>query len=199
MSTTAISGVVVDSWAAKSISRNVALVVGLTVLTALSAQVSIPLPFTPVPLTLQTFAVLAGAAALGAERAVLAQVLYITLAVAGLPVLAGGASGRAEVIGATGGYLLGFVVASYVVGRISAAGASTKTSTTLGGYSRAFTNYDSFFSRCFNRISNRCLNRIVNRCFNRSRFSFFNKVLLHHLLVNKKECCIFTMSPFSLL
>ena len=134
MSTTAISGVVVDSWAAKSISRNVALVVGLTVLTALSAQVSIPLPFTPVPLTLQTFAVLAGAAALGAERAVLAQVLYVTLAVAGLPVLAGGASGRAEVIGATGGYLLGFVVASYVVGRISAAGASTKTSTTALAY-----------------------------------------------------------------
>jgi biotin transport system substrate-specific component len=134
MSTTAISGVVVDSWAAKSISRNVALVVGLTALTALSAQVSIPLPFTPVPLTLQTFAVLAGAAALGAERAVLAQVLYITLAVAGLPVLAGGASGHSEVIGATGGYLLGFVVASYVVGRISAAGASTKTSTTALAY-----------------------------------------------------------------
>jgi biotin transport system substrate-specific component len=134
MSTAAVSGVVVDSWAAKSISRNVALVVGLTALTALSAQVSIPLPFTPVPLTLQTFAVLAGAAALGAERAVLAQVLYITLAFAGLPVLAGGASGRAEVIGATGGYLLGFVVASYVVGRISAAGASTKTSTTALAY-----------------------------------------------------------------
>jgi len=134
MSTAAVSGVVVDSWAARSISRNVALVVGLTALTALSAQVSIPLPFTPVPLTLQTFAVLAGAAALGAERAVLAQVLYITLAVAGLPVLAGGASGRAEVIGATGGYLLGFVVASYVVGRISAAGASTKTSTTALAY-----------------------------------------------------------------
>jgi biotin transport system substrate-specific component len=87
-----------------------------------------------VPLTLQTFAVLAGAAALGAERAVLAQVLYITLAVAGLPVLAGGASGRAEVIGATCGYLLGFVIASYVVGRISAAGASTKTSTTALAY-----------------------------------------------------------------
>jgi biotin transport system substrate-specific component len=134
MSTAAVSGVVVDSWAAKSISRNVALVVGLTALTALSARVSIPLPFTPVPLTLQTFAVLAGAAALGAERAVLAQVLYITLAFAGLPVLAGGASGRAEVIGATGGYLLGFVVASYVVGRISAAGASTKTSTTALAY-----------------------------------------------------------------
>jgi biotin transport system substrate-specific component len=134
MSATAVSGVVVDSWAAKSLVRNAVLVLGLTALTAASAYASIPLPFTPVPLTLQTFAVLAGAAALGAERAVLAQVLYITLAVAGLPVLAGGAGGREEVIGATGGYLLGFVIASYVVGRISAAGASTKTTTTALSY-----------------------------------------------------------------
>jgi biotin transport system substrate-specific component len=135
MSVIAVSGVVVDSWAAKSRVRNAALVLGLTALTALSAIYgSFKLPFTPVPLTLQTFAVLAGAAALGAERAVLAQVLYITLAVAGAPILAGGAGGREEVIGATGGYLLGFVVASYVVGRISAAGASTKTSTTALAY-----------------------------------------------------------------
>ena len=134
MSATAVSGVVVDSWAAKSLVRNAVLVLGLTALTVASAYASIPLPFTPVPLTLQTFAVLAGAAALGAERAVLAQVLYITLAVAGLPVLAGGASGREVVIGETGGYLLGFVIASYVVGRISAAGASTKTSTTALSY-----------------------------------------------------------------
>jgi len=134
MSATAVSGVVVDSWAAKSLVRNAVLVLGLTALTVASAYASIPLPFTPVPLTLQTFAVLAGAAALGAERAVLAQVLYITLAVAGLPVLAGGAGGREEVIGATGGYLLGFVIASYVVGRISAAGASTKTTTTALSY-----------------------------------------------------------------
>ena len=134
MSAIAVSGVVVDSWAAKSRVRNAALVVGLTALTALSAYISIPLPFTPVPLTLQTFAVLAGAAALGAERAVVAQVLYISLAAAGAPVLAGGGGGRDEVIGATGGYLLGFVIASYVVGKISAAGASTKISTTALAY-----------------------------------------------------------------
>jgi biotin transport system substrate-specific component len=110
------------------------LVFGLTALTALSAQVSIPLPFTPVPLTLQTFAVLAGAAALGAERAVLAQVLYLVLAVAGAPVLAGGASGGATVVGATGGYLLGFVVASYVVGKIAERGATQKISATVLAY-----------------------------------------------------------------
>jgi biotin transport system substrate-specific component len=113
-------------------SRNwsISRFLGLTGFTALAAQVAIPLPFTPVPLTLQTFAVLAGAAALGAERAVLAQVLYIALAVAGAPVLAGGASGREVVVGATGGYLIGFVLASYVVGRISSKGASTKSATT---------------------------------------------------------------------
>ena len=130
MSTQAVTGVIVDSWATQSRVRNAILVMGLTGFTALAAQVSIPLPFTPVPLTLQTFAVLAGAAALGAERAVIAQVLYIALAVAGVPVLAGGASGHEVVVGATGGYLIGFVLASYVVGRISSNGASTKSSKT---------------------------------------------------------------------
>lgn len=130
MSTQAVTGVIVDSWATQSRVRNAILVMGLTGFTALAAQVSIPLPFTPVPLTLQTFAVLAGAAALGAERAVIAQVLYIALAVAGAPVLAGGASGHEVVVGATGGYLIGFVLASYVVGRISSNGASTKSGKT---------------------------------------------------------------------
>jgi len=130
MSTQAVTGVLVDSWATKSRVRNAVLVLGLTGFTALAAQVAIPLPFTPVPLTLQTFAVLVGAAALGAERAVIAQILYITLAVAGAPVLAGGASGREVVVGATGGYLIGFVLASYVVGRISSNGASTKSGKT---------------------------------------------------------------------
>ena len=130
MSTQAVTGVIVDSWATQSRVRNAILVMGLTGFTALAAQVAIPLPFTPVPLTLQTFAVLAGAAALGAERAVIAHVLYIALAVAGVPVLAGGASGHEVVVGATGGYLIGFVLASYVVGRISSNGASTKSGKT---------------------------------------------------------------------
>ena len=130
MSAQAVIGVLADSWATTSRGRNAILVLSLTGFTALAAQVAIPLPFTPVPLTLQTFAVLAGAAALGAERAVLAQVLYITLAVAGAPVLAGGASGREVVVGATGGYLIGFVLASYVVGRIASNGSTTKSATT---------------------------------------------------------------------
>ncbi|NBV90435.1 MAG: hypothetical protein EBR84_03405, partial [Actinobacteria bacterium] len=86
--------VIGDSWVVRATNksqvfvRNLTLILGLTAFTALCAQVSIPLPFTPVPLTLQTFAVLAGAAALGAERAVLAQSLYVGLAWLGLPILA---------------------------------------------------------------------------------------------------------------
>jgi biotin transport system substrate-specific component len=134
MSTHIAGPVVVDSWAEKSVVKNVTLVLGLVALTAVCAQVSVPLPFTPVPLTLQTFAVLAGAAALGAERAVIAQVLYIVLAVAGLPVLAGGASGSDVVVGATGGYLVGFVAASYVVGRIAQRGATHTVASTALAY-----------------------------------------------------------------
>ncbi len=134
MSTQFAAPVVVDSWAQKSVAKNVVLVVGLVALTAVCAQVSIPLWFTPVPLTLQTFAVLGGAAALGAERAVIAQVLYVLLAVAGVPVLAGGASGAQTVVGATGGYLVGFVAASYVVGRIAQRGATHTVRSTVAAY-----------------------------------------------------------------
>ena len=121
--------VLADSWAKKSVVRSVALIFGLASFTALCAQVSIPLPFTPVPLTLQTFAVLAGAAALGEARAVLAQMLYVGAALAGLPVLAPTSEG-AHVTGSavlalpTFGYLLGFIVASWVVGQVSERGAS---------------------------------------------------------------------------
>ncbi len=134
MSSQVAGPVVVDSWAEKSVVKNVTLVVGLTLFTALCAQVSVPLPFTPVPLTLQTFAVLAGAAALGAERSVIAQVLYVVLAVAGAPVLAGGATGMKSITGPTGGYIIGFVAASYVVGRIAERWATRKVVTTVVAY-----------------------------------------------------------------
>ena len=134
MSSEVAGPVVVDSWAEKSVVKNVTLVLGLTLFTALCAQVSVPLPFTPVPLTLQTFAVLAGAAALGAERSVIAQVIYVVLAVAGAPVLAGGASGMSSITGPTGGYIVGFVAASYVVGRIAERGATRQVVATVSSY-----------------------------------------------------------------
>ena len=140
MSAQASTAVLGDTWVAKasnksqSIVRNLGLVFGLTAITALCAQVSIPLPFTPVPLTLQTFAVLAGAAALGAERAVLAQTLYVGLAWLGLPILAEHKGGSAVVFGVTGGYLVGFIVASYLVGRMSQRGASRNVLDTVAAF-----------------------------------------------------------------
>lgn len=134
MSSVSTNAVIVDRWVAKSASKSAALVLGLVGLTATSAQVSIPLPFTPVPLTLQTFAVLVGAAALGAHRAVVAQALYFLLASLGAPILAGGAGGLDKAIGATGGYLIGFIFASFVVGTIAKQGATQRIKSTLVAY-----------------------------------------------------------------
>jgi biotin transport system substrate-specific component len=140
MSTQSSTAVLGDTWVVRasskteSLVRNIGLIVGLTAFTALCAQVSIPLPFTPVPLTLQTFAVLGGAAALGAERAVIAQVLYVGLAWLGLPILAQHKGGSEVVFGATGGYLVGFVIASYLVGRMAQRGASRNVLDTVAAF-----------------------------------------------------------------
>jgi len=102
--------------------RDIALVLGVAALTALAAQLRIPIPGLPVPVTGQTFAVLLGAAAIGPVRGALAQVLYLTLGMVGLPVFTGGASGAEVVLGASGGYIVGFVVASLVVGALARRG-----------------------------------------------------------------------------
>src|SRR5258706_951210 len=73
--------------------RNAALVVGFSIFTALCAQVSFHLPITPVPVTLQTLAVLLTGAALGSRRGGLAMLVYLAEGAAGLPVFAGGSGG----------------------------------------------------------------------------------------------------------
>jgi len=92
-------------------------VVSFSILTAISAQVSIPIK--PVPLTLQTMVVLLAGAFLGAKNGAYSQVLYIFLGAVGLPVFAqtaDGTMGFARLISPTGGYLLAFPVAAYLVG-----------------------------------------------------------------------------------
>jgi len=98
--------------------HNVALIVGASIVTALAARVAVPLPWTPVPITGQTFAVLLTGAVLGARRAFLAQLLYLLEGAVGLPVFAGGALGMAKLLGPTGGYLLAFPFAAAVVGTL---------------------------------------------------------------------------------
>lgn len=102
--------------------KDALLVAGFSLLTALCAQIVIPLPFTPVPITAQTFAVLLTGAALGARRGAAAIVLYVLEGLAGLPVFAGGAAGLARLQGPTGGYLLGFIAAAYLTGTLAERG-----------------------------------------------------------------------------
>lgn len=98
------------------------------------AQVSVPIPFTPVPLTGQTLAVLLVGAALGPGRGAASLALYLLAGAAGLPLYAGGASGSAAVLGPTGGYLVGFVVAAWIVGGLAARGLDRRVGTTLAIY-----------------------------------------------------------------
>jgi len=111
--------------------HNVALVLGASVLTALAAQVAIPLPWTPVPITGQSFAVLLSGAVLGARRAFLAQVAYLLEGALGLPVFAAGAAGALKLIGPTGGYLLAFPFASALVGALCERGWDRRFPTML--------------------------------------------------------------------
>ncbi len=101
---------------ASSIARDAALVIGGAALTGLAAQVSFTAPWTSVPYTLQTGAVLLVGTALGLRRGALSMALYVLAGVAGLPVYAGGDHGIARLLGMTGGYLLGFILAAALVG-----------------------------------------------------------------------------------
>jgi biotin transport system substrate-specific component len=112
-------------------ARDAALVVGAVALTALCAQISFYLPGNPVPVTLQTFAVLLSGAALGANRGAAAMLLYIAIGMIGLPVYADGKHGIDIVTGVTGGYLIGFLIAAFVVGRLSEARLDRRPLTAL--------------------------------------------------------------------
>lgn len=98
------------------VAREAALLVGGISLVALAAQVVIPLPFTPVPITGQTFAALLVGGAYGAVRGSVTMTLYVLVGCLGVPVFAAGAHGPAVILSATGGYLFGMVLAAAAVG-----------------------------------------------------------------------------------
>ncbi|HYE16789.1 MAG TPA: biotin transporter BioY [Pyrinomonadaceae bacterium] len=106
-----------EGWA-----RSAALVVGFSLLTALAAQVVIPLPWTPVPVTGQTFAVLLTGALLGSRLGALAMLAYLAEGAVGLPFFRGGAGGAAHFAGATAGYLLAFPAAAFLTGLLAERG-----------------------------------------------------------------------------
>lgn len=88
-------------------------------LTGIMAQIIIPLPWTPVPITAQTFAVLCSGLFLGKKYGCLSQILYIVLGVAFIPWFGGMTGGLDVFLGSTGGFLIGFVIASYFIGLIT--------------------------------------------------------------------------------
>jgi biotin transport system substrate-specific component len=113
-----------DSRALLALERALA-VVFVTMLTAVAAQISIPLSFTRVPFTLQPMVVLVGSAALGSRLGMSSQLLYLALGVAGFPVFAASPmlpQGVARLFGPTGGYLMAYPLAGFVVGALAERG-----------------------------------------------------------------------------
>jgi len=105
---------------ASSLARAATLALGGTLVLAVSAKVQVP--FYPVPMTLQTLAVLALGAAYGARLAAATLVFYVLEGLVGLPVFAGALAGPAYVMGPTGGYLVGFVIAAATIGWLAERG-----------------------------------------------------------------------------
>jgi biotin transport system substrate-specific component len=111
-----------------------ASVIFIAALTAAAAQISIPLPFTEVPFTFQPMVVLIGGLALGPRLALASQVLYLAAGIAGLPVFAASATlppGAARLFGPTGGYLMAYPFAAFVVGWLGARGFDRRYVTSI--------------------------------------------------------------------
>lgn len=99
--------------------RDATLVVGFALLTAISAQIRIPLSFTPVPITGQTFAVLLAGAVLGKKLGALSQLTYWLAGLTGLPFYSNATGGWSVGTGATMGYMIGFILAATAVGHLA--------------------------------------------------------------------------------
>jgi biotin transport system substrate-specific component len=115
-------------------AEQIGAVLFVATLTAIAAQVSIPLPFTPVPFTFQPMVVLVGAAALGARLGMASQIVYLALGVAGLPVFAASPvlpQGIARLVGPTGGYLMSYPFAAWAAGWLAERGLDRRYLTAL--------------------------------------------------------------------
>lgn len=108
------------------------LVLAGTGLVAGAAQVSVPLPFTPVPITGQTFAVVLVGAGLGAVRGTASLLLYLWLGVAGAPIYAAHSHGWSVVTSASGGYIVGFVLAAGLTGLLAERRWDRRLSSSIG-------------------------------------------------------------------
>lgn len=116
------------------VAEQIGAMLFVTVLTAIAAQISLPLPFTPVPFTFQPMIVLVGAAALGSRLGLASQVLYLALGIAGVPVFAWSPElpqGMARLFGPTGGYLMSYPFAAYLTGWLAERGFDRRYASAL--------------------------------------------------------------------
>jgi biotin transport system substrate-specific component len=113
-------------------ARDVVLVVAGALFIYLTSLIVIPIAGSPVPITGQTFGVLLVGGSLGLRRGAVAVALYVLLGVVGLPFFAEGKGGLSIIWGATGGYLVGFILAGAVVGRLAELGWDRKIGGALG-------------------------------------------------------------------
>jgi biotin transport system substrate-specific component len=117
----------------QTVLRDLFLALAGSLVVALTAQIAIPLPFTPVPLTGQTFGFLLVGALLGSRLGCLALLAYLLEGALGLPFFAGGTGGIARILGPTGGYLLAAPISAYLVGYlVERYGADRRPVRTMG-------------------------------------------------------------------
>ena len=125
-------GTVAEQWL--SLAQQAGIVIGASAVIAVCARLVLPLPFTPVPLTLANFGVLLVGLALGSKRGFAAAALYLAWGAMGLPVFSpAGAGGIAQLFGPTGGYLLAYPVVAFVAGWISERGRASFARNLLAG------------------------------------------------------------------
>jgi biotin transport system substrate-specific component len=128
--TNTIAGVVRPVDKIRGIVFDFLIIICGSLLVGISAKIRVYLPFTPVPVTGQTFVVLMLGALFGSYRGALTMLAYLLEGVLGLPVFTS-VTGAAALFGPTGGYLVGFIVAAYIVGRLSEMGWDRRVLTTV--------------------------------------------------------------------
>ena len=134
-----IPSVVIERLGRGRAAANMLLVVGASALIAIAAQVAVPLPFTPVPLTLQPLAVIFIGVALGSARGAAAAMLYLLEGMSGLPVFAQGHGGAIWLLGPTAGYLYSYPLAAFVAGFVSERGWGSSIVRSITGMLAALT------------------------------------------------------------